>query len=140
MVKQETLLVQEHSGPLPAPWTLAGYEEVTSGAAERIIVMAEKQQEHGHTMQKAAHAYEVSMGKGPPKLGREFGRRFRSLPFGAPSPSPMSPRFAGGLCGDRRLQPFVGGQEVGQAFALGLEPARAVEAVDGAVDRPVGTA
>jgi uncharacterized membrane protein len=63
LVKQETLLVQEHSGPLPAPWTLAGYEEVTSGAAERIIVMAEKQQEHGHTMQKAAHAYEVSMGR-----------------------------------------------------------------------------
>lgn len=33
---------QHHSGPLPAPQTLAGYESVLPGSAERILVMAEK--------------------------------------------------------------------------------------------------
>lgn len=37
--------VTAHSGPLPAPETLEGYEEVLPGAAERILRMAEKQQD-----------------------------------------------------------------------------------------------
>lgn len=36
---------QHHSGPLPAPQTLAGYESVLPGSAERILVMAEKNQD-----------------------------------------------------------------------------------------------
>jgi len=37
--------VTAHSGPLPAPETLEGYEEILPGAAERILRMAEKQQD-----------------------------------------------------------------------------------------------
>ncbi|MCL2749250.1 MAG: DUF2335 domain-containing protein [Alphaproteobacteria bacterium] len=33
-----------HSGPLPAPQTLAGYEQILPGAAERIFKMAETAQ------------------------------------------------------------------------------------------------
>lgn len=37
------------SGPLPPPSILAGYEQVLHGAAERIVSMAEKEQEHRHS-------------------------------------------------------------------------------------------
>lgn len=39
-------LSASYSGPLPHPDILAGYENVLHGAAERIISMAEKEQEH----------------------------------------------------------------------------------------------
>lgn len=45
--QKENLLVQTskfHSGPLPSPETLAGYESICPGAAERILQMAEKEQ------------------------------------------------------------------------------------------------
>lgn len=35
-----------HSGPLPDPRSLERYEEVVPGAAERIIILAEKQAAH----------------------------------------------------------------------------------------------
>ena len=35
-----------HSGPLPPPHVLAGYESVSPGLADRIVKMAEKQQDH----------------------------------------------------------------------------------------------
>lgn len=37
------------TGPLPPPSILAGYEQVLSGAAERIVSMAEKEQDHRHS-------------------------------------------------------------------------------------------
>lgn len=39
---------ERHSGPLPAPKTLAQYDHVVPGAAERIIQMAEREQAHRH--------------------------------------------------------------------------------------------
>lgn len=36
------------SGPLPHPALLAEYEQACSGAADRILTMAEKEQEHRH--------------------------------------------------------------------------------------------
>lgn len=36
----------EHSGPLPHPEILDGYEKVLPGSADRILKMAEKQQDH----------------------------------------------------------------------------------------------
>lgn len=36
----------EYSGPLPHPEILDGYEKVLSGSADRILKMAEKQQDH----------------------------------------------------------------------------------------------
>lgn len=49
--EQRTVLLQHrqvttHSGPLPSPQDLAEYERSLPGAAERIIAMAERQQNH----------------------------------------------------------------------------------------------
>lgn len=38
-------------GPLPPPETFGSYDKVLPGAAERILRMAEKQQEHRHSME-----------------------------------------------------------------------------------------
>lgn len=41
------------SGPIPSPQTLAQYDALVPGAAERIISMAEKQMEHRHHLEKS---------------------------------------------------------------------------------------
>lgn len=38
-----------HSGPLPPPETLAGYEKIKKGYSERVIKMAEKEQGFRHS-------------------------------------------------------------------------------------------
>lgn len=40
------------SGPIPAPEIIAGYERILPGSADRIIKMAEKEQEHRHGMER----------------------------------------------------------------------------------------
>ena len=40
------------SGPYPPPDLLRGYEDVLPGSADRIISMAERQQEHRHDLEK----------------------------------------------------------------------------------------
>jgi uncharacterized membrane protein len=45
-IVQQTM--QAFSGPLPPPAILAEYNDVVENGAERILVMAEKQQEHRH--------------------------------------------------------------------------------------------
>lgn len=48
-VQMVTTMVQRvHSGPLPAPDTYGHYEQVLPGSAERILAMAEKEQDHRH--------------------------------------------------------------------------------------------
>ena len=42
----QSITVSTHSGPLPPPESMRGYEEVVKGSAERILVMAEKEQEN----------------------------------------------------------------------------------------------
>ena len=42
-----------HSGPLPAPSEFAAYGEVIPDAPERILKMAEKEQEHRHAQDDA---------------------------------------------------------------------------------------
>jgi uncharacterized membrane protein len=41
-------------GPLPHPSILQGYDEISPGAAERIIAMAEKEQAHRHLWEQRA--------------------------------------------------------------------------------------
>jgi len=41
------------SGPLPSPGTLAEYEKVMPGLANRIVELAEKEQAHRHEMQRS---------------------------------------------------------------------------------------
>ena len=40
------------TGSLPAPEVLAEYNHLVAGAAERIVAIAEKEQEHRHRMQE----------------------------------------------------------------------------------------
>lgn len=42
------------SGPYPPPNLLQGYEDVLPGSADRLIKMAEKQQDHRHYLEKIA--------------------------------------------------------------------------------------
>jgi len=46
------VLHKSHRGPLPAPESLAHYEEICPGAADRIIKMAESNMEHRQSMEK----------------------------------------------------------------------------------------
>ena len=43
---------QSFSGPIPSPETLAKYNEIIPNAAERILAMAEKQQEHRQQLER----------------------------------------------------------------------------------------
>lgn len=45
---------QGFSGPLPPPDALAAYEKIMPGSAERIFVMAEKEQEHRISLENYA--------------------------------------------------------------------------------------
>ena len=45
---------QGYSGPLPPPKMLNDYELVTPGFAERIVTMAEKEQNHRHSLENTA--------------------------------------------------------------------------------------
>ena len=65
-----------HSGPLPDPETLAGYERVAPGSAERIILMAEKQQDHRHNNENKQLSLHETMINGDcsmKKRGQWFG-------------------------------------------------------------------
>ncbi|MFW5703069.1 MAG: DUF2335 domain-containing protein [Candidatus Dojkabacteria bacterium] len=42
------LHAQFHEGPIPDPSTLEGYESVVPGSADRILSMAEAEQDHRH--------------------------------------------------------------------------------------------
>lgn len=44
-------VMESYSGPLPHPKILAGYEQALPGTADRIVTMAEKEQEHRHNAQ-----------------------------------------------------------------------------------------
>ncbi|MBF0336916.1 MAG: DUF2335 domain-containing protein [Nitrospirae bacterium] len=44
--------ISRHSGPLPAPKTLEGYESILPGSAERILAMAENNLKHKHECDK----------------------------------------------------------------------------------------
>ena len=46
--------VTQYSGPIPPPHTLASYEEIQPGFADRIIKMAETETAHRHEMEEKA--------------------------------------------------------------------------------------
>nr|WP_255492142.1 DUF2335 domain-containing protein [Cetobacterium sp. 2A] len=42
---------EAYQGPLPHPDLLKKFEDITPGAAERILLMAEKEQQHRHQLE-----------------------------------------------------------------------------------------
>ncbi len=49
-VTTQRSVVAEYQGPIPPPQMLARYEEIVPGAGERILAMAEKEQQNRHSM------------------------------------------------------------------------------------------
>ena len=52
MLVQILHATSSHSGPLPTPETLAKYEAILPGLAERIVRLPEREQEHRHEFSK----------------------------------------------------------------------------------------
>jgi uncharacterized membrane protein len=53
---------QRFRGPLPHPDVLAGYDRVQAGLAERVVRMAEKEQDHRHALDDKFVDAEVKFG------------------------------------------------------------------------------
>lgn len=56
---KDQMVAVQYEGPLPPAGQLQQYEDVLPGAAERIFDMAEKEQRHTHSMQRAS--FQMSM-------------------------------------------------------------------------------
>lgn len=67
------LISEQFSGPIAHPRHLREYEEICKGAAERIISMAEKRNDHHISMERSAMDSEVS--------DRELGMCFGAVLF-----------------------------------------------------------
>ena len=70
-VKEALMIMRSelYSGPIPPPEALARYEEIQPGAADRILKMAEKQQEHRMALETKAIGGQVDQSK----RGQIFG-------------------------------------------------------------------
>ncbi|HEV2455534.1 MAG TPA: DUF2335 domain-containing protein [Verrucomicrobiae bacterium] len=58
---QPVVSVQSHHGPIPAPETIAGYEKVLTGAANRIIAMAEREQGNRHKLERRGQILQTGL-------------------------------------------------------------------------------
>lgn len=54
MTRMEMSMEEYHSGPMPHPRILEGYEKIIPGAADRILTMAEDQASHRQEIEKIA--------------------------------------------------------------------------------------
>lgn len=60
-VKMVAMMVQKtYRGPLPTPESFEHYEAVLPGSAERILAMAEKEQNHRHSSEDRVISYEYT--------------------------------------------------------------------------------
>lgn len=60
---QVTIHERTFSGPIPAPEVLAHYENINIGLANRIVKMAEKEQNHRHTLVETEQSLRFSEAK-----------------------------------------------------------------------------
>ena len=60
---------EHYSGPLPPPTTLAGYESIVPGSAERILKSSEIQSEHRQYLEKKVIESQVGQSKSGQILG-----------------------------------------------------------------------
>ncbi len=66
---RQTTVTYSHSGPLPSPEDLRKYDSVAPGTAERIITMAENQQNHRIGLEKHAVTEQLRQSH----LGQRYG-------------------------------------------------------------------
>ena len=65
-----------HVGPIPAPVILGQYDNILPGAAERLFVMAEKEQSHRHNIDEKgldAQIRDIRRGRLENNIGQVFG-------------------------------------------------------------------
>ena len=65
-VTRETQETTAFAGPIPHPQTLAEYDEISPGFANRIIAMAESEAEHRHKLQEKvvrSQIWEIRLGQ-----------------------------------------------------------------------------
>lgn len=63
LLHEQQTLVRGYAGPLPPPSMLQDYDSVAENGAERIMAMAEKEQNHRHNWETSALAIESSATK-----------------------------------------------------------------------------
>ena len=66
----------QFTGPLPPPVVLEQYNRILPDAADRIVSMAEREQDHRHKMQEKlidAQIFDVKQERGERRLGQIFG-------------------------------------------------------------------
>lgn len=63
IIKVVKAVSQEFSGPIPPPQILAGYENIKTGFANRIVEMAEKEQSHRHGIEDKALISSITIQK-----------------------------------------------------------------------------
>ena len=90
-------------GPLPPPSVLAQYEKVSPGTAERIISIAEKEQQHRHAMQGKlvdSQVEDARRERNERRLGQIFGLIIGVFAIGAGSLTAiLGSQIAGGFIG-----------------------------------------
>lgn len=81
VARQITRIVvsEQFSGPMPHPKHLREYEDTLPGAAERLLAMAERNLEHGVSMERVAMQAEIA----DRKLGMWMGAGLFTLMIGA---------------------------------------------------------
>jgi uncharacterized membrane protein len=57
------LVTTRFSGPLPPPAVLQAYDDMSPGLADRIVAMAEREQEHRHNLEDRAFNEDSKLGK-----------------------------------------------------------------------------
>lgn len=67
--------VEQWSGPLPSPDSLARYNNVLPDAAERIMSMAEKEMEHRHKKEMLAIEQEDKVAKKRRRTSRNMNTK-----------------------------------------------------------------
>ena len=75
-VLEMTASAQVYQGPIPHPSILAGYENVVPGAADRILQMAEREQQHRHKSDQTlinAEIEDARQDRYEARLGQIFG-------------------------------------------------------------------
>lgn len=68
--------VRAFQGPIPDPETLAAYEKIVPGSADRILMMAEKQGEHRRNLESRGLDAQISdqkASRNEARMGQFFG-------------------------------------------------------------------
>lgn len=59
-IRQELLVIEETNAPIPPPTMLARYDQIIPNGAERLMAMAESQQEHRIDMERTVIQSNIS--------------------------------------------------------------------------------